>query len=82
MAAADDIIKAIEDAKPFAIRASVTGHGMKKGDVWIISPMGKYHVGRDTLNGLYFSGQIQNDPNGQPPIRDPKSFADIPEVAS
>lgn len=79
--AKDDILAAIEKSKPFAVRAAKDGHGMKRGDVWIIDPLGKYHVDRDTLNGLYFSGSIRQDKNQAPPPADPKNFASIPVTA-
>lgn len=81
MGAKDDILKAVETTKPFAVRASRDAHGMKQGEVWIVSPTGKYHVERDTLNGLYFTGAIRKDANGQPAVADPKNFASIPVVA-
>lgn len=82
VAAKDDIIAAVEKVKPFAVRASKTGSGMKKGDVWIVSPMGKYHADRPTLSSLYFTGAIRQDKNQQPSLVDPANLADIPVVAA
>ncbi len=78
MAAKDDIIAAVEKVKPFAVRASKTGSGMVKGDVWVVSPTGKYHTDRATLSTLYFTGAIRADKNQQPALVDPANLADIP----
>lgn len=75
------ITEAIEKAKPFAGRASKTGHGMNAGDVWIIGPLGKYHVDRPTLNALYFTGSIRQDKGQTPGAIDPANFAAIPVVS-
>lgn len=81
MAAKDEILRAVERTLPFAGRAARDGAGMKRGEVWIISPAGKFYVNRATLNALYFTGAIRQDANLQPAPINPADFADVPVIA-
>lgn len=77
-----EILEAIETAKPFAVRLSADGAGGTAGQVWVVSPLGRYHIKRDSLNALYYTRAIRLDPNGQPGLIDPKFLADVPIVSA
>lgn len=80
MGARDDIIAAINEAKPFAVRLTDDGAGGKAGNVFVITAAGRYHVDRAALNLLYVRNTIQRDPDLQPPPAKPEQIAAIPII--
>lgn len=85
MGAKDDILNGIEGSKPHAFRASKNftrpdGQKIKGGQVYVVGAFGMYPVNRNTLNGLYFSGDIRRDKAGQPQVVDPIHFEDVPMI--
>lgn len=80
MGATEDIVAAVNQTKPFAARMSNDGGGARRGEVWIITPAGRYHIDRPALDGLYFMGSIRHDDGNQPAMFRASQFASIPII--
>lgn len=88
LAKLDAVLAEIDNTKPFAGRLSrdftvpETGEKLHQGQVWVISPGGRFWVDRDGLNLLYFTHRIHRDENGQPNPIDPEAIASIPPLTN
>lgn len=63
-------------SKPVAVRMAATAAGKRKGEVWVVTPSGCYHVSRPALNLLKITGQVDEHPN---PV-DPGYLESIPII--
>lgn len=65
-------------SKPVAVRMAANGNGKRKGEVWVVTPSGCYHVTRPALDLLKISGQVDEHPT---PV-DPGYLESIPIIGA